>query len=341
MSSDTRPQLTERLTIRRLGAESPSSDMGADVRIGLTAAQKWLPSKYFYDALGSKLFEAICHLPEYYLTRAEGEILSNHSDEIIGRTRHADRLIELGSGSAEKTRFLIEAIFRLQDHLHYLPIDISEPSLKQSSHDLLRIYPRLRMTGYVGDYFGGLRALEQGESAAGGGRTVALFLGSNIGNFGPPESERFLRGCRRILESGDALLIGADLKKSPAELIPAYDDSLGVTAAFNRNILVRLNRELDADFDISRFEHRALYDERAGRIEMHLVSTTPQRVRIAAIDLPVNFSEGETIHTENSYKFDTDQLAGLAGQTGFNLERTWFDERRRFSFNLFRAVSIS
>ena len=330
----------ERLEIHRLEHASDSSSFGEDVRLGLTSRQKTLKPKYFYDELGSRLFEAICCLPEYYLTRAESEILRTRADEIVSAVRGPVRLVELGSGSAEKTRYLIEALLARQRTLHYLPIDISEASLERSSVVLLESYPGIRITGYAADYFTAMNALSgtiarDSESA----RTMALFLGSNIGNFDPAEARAFLREVRRMLGPEDGFLIGADLKKSPAVLVPAYDDALGVTAAFNLNLLVRINRELDGDFDLTKFRHSAVYNEQRGRMEANMISRVAHRVRIRAIDLEVEFAAGESIHTENSYKYDLEQLGELAATSGFRLERTWLDSGKRFSFNLFAAAN--
>ena len=335
MLSEIRSALPDRLVLHKLAYGGDANALAEDARAGLTDVPKTLPPKYVYDELGSKLFEAICSLPEYYLTRAESEILRTCGDEIVASIKAPARLLELGSGSAEKTRFLIEAALRRQATLHFLPIDISAASLEHSSVELLQLYPRLRITAYSADYFTALREL---EPAAEGERTIALFLGSNIGNFDPGEARDFLRAVRRVLKAQDALLLGADLKKSAEVLIPAYDDALGVTAAFNRNVLVRINRELGADFQIDKFRHLALYNEALGRVEAHLVSRDNQTVRLAALDLEISFAAGETIHTENSYKFDSEQLAGLARDSGFVLERSWFDAAGRFSFNLFAVA---
>ncbi|HEX8184845.1 MAG TPA: L-histidine N(alpha)-methyltransferase [Blastocatellia bacterium] len=338
MLSAIRSAPPDRFTLRRLAHGGDSNAFAKDVLQGLCQSPKEVPPKYFYDDLGSQLFEAICRLPEYYLTRAESEILSRNADEIVGSIEGPARIIELGSGSAEKTRYLIEALLRRQPALHYLPVDISDASLERSSLELLQIYPRLRITAYVADYFTALRALaETGVTEREDKRTIVLFLGSNIGNFNTEEARGFLREVRKMLHAKDGLLMGADLKKSPDVLIPAYDDVLGVTSAFNRNLLVRMNRELDADFDVNKFQHRVTYNEELGRVEAYLVSRERQAVRIKAIDLELIFEEGEGIHTENSYKFDLKQLAELAGETGFILERTWLDSARRFSFNLFTA----
>ncbi|HKS40906.1 MAG TPA: L-histidine N(alpha)-methyltransferase [Blastocatellia bacterium] len=331
----TRSDQIDRLTMRRLAQGGNPDAFADDVRRGLTAKPKILFPKYFYDDLGSKLFEAICRLPEYYLTRAEREILSHHAREIADSIEGPVRLIELGSGSAEKTRYLIEALLERQKELHYLPIDISDESLESSSRELLKAYPELRITAYASDYFTALRAIAETDSSQ---RTIALFLGSNIGNLDPEEAQDFFREVRNVLRPTDALLVGADLKKSAAVLVPAYDDPLGVTAAFNLNLLVRINRELGGQFDIKKFEHRAIYNEELGRVELYLVSLARQTVRIQAIDVEASFEEGETIYTESSYKFDLERLAELARAPGFSLEQTWFDSARRFSFNLFVAA---
>lgn len=333
MTADIRSALPDRLTLHRLAFGGDA--FAEDVRKGLSANPKTMPPKYFYDELGSRLFEAICFLPEYYLTRAESEILRQHSDEIVAAIASPARVVELGSGSAEKTRHLIEAMLRRQPQLHYLPIDISDASLERSSLELLHLYSNLRITAYAADYFTALRALKDADENE---HTIALFLGSNLGNFDPDEAANFLREVRKVLRSEDGLLLGVDLKKSADILVPAYDDALGVTAAFNRNLLVRINRELNADFEINKFLHRAIYNETLGRIETHLVSTERQSARINALDLEICFEQGETIHTENSYKFDLEQLAALARATGFSLEKSWFDQARRFSFNLFAAA---
>ena len=337
MPSDRAPQSDNRFTIHRLALGGDANAFASDVRAGLTREAKALPPKYFYDELGSRLFEAICWLPEYYLTRAESEILQTNAAEIVSSVEGPVRLLELGSGSAEKTRYLIEALLAKQAELHYLPVDISDSSLELASQRLLRLYPGLRITAFAADYFTALQALATHVPADSDRRTVAVFLGSNIGNFGRDESREFLHAVRKRLRPEDALLLGADLKKSPEVLIPAYNDALGVTAAFNLNLLSRINRELDGNFDVKKFQHSAIYNDELGRIEIHLVSREPQNIRIRAIDLEASFEKGETIRTENSYKFDLDQLAVLARDTGFSLAKTWFDSAHLFSFNLFVA----
>lgn len=332
-----------RLTIHRLNVSDSLDSFAHDVHVGLTSNPKQLPPKYFYDDLGSHLFEAICRLPEYYVTRAENEIISAKIEEIVNGigipARRPVRLLELGSGSANKTRHFIELLIqRGGGPLHYLPIDISSSSLKQSSKALLLAYPQLHVTAYAADYSSALTALQRADSDEASARTIVLFFGSSIGNLNPAESAALLREVRTILHPGDALLIGADLKKSSDVLVPAYDDALGVTAAFNLNLLVRINRELDADFELGKFEHRALYNEEHGRIEMHLFSLKRQVVKIGGVKLKVDFDGGESIHTENSYKFDMEGLQALAANSGYHLGKVWFDNNRWFSFNLFTAL---
>jgi dimethylhistidine N-methyltransferase len=326
-----------RLRVHRLADDEARGDFSGDVRRGLTAEKKFLPPKYFYDELGSRLFEAICLLPEYYLTRAESEIFARRSDEIaeLAARGSAVTLFELGSGSASKTRRIVEALLRRQGRLTYVPVDISTRALEESARALLQDYPALSVEAYAGDYDAALPRL--GENLGEGQRALVLFLGSNIGNFDLAEARDFLRRVRGVLRSGDALLVGADLKKDPAVLEAAYDDALGVTAAFNLNLLARINRELQADFDLRAFRHVALYDEARGRVEMHLESARRQSVRIRALGLEVMFGEGERVHTENSYKYDLAELSALADETGFARARTWLDGGERFSSNLFVA----
>ncbi|MGH9799356.1 MAG: L-histidine N(alpha)-methyltransferase [Blastocatellia bacterium] len=323
-----------RLVIHQSTLQDKQNSFAEDVRAGLTSRPKTLPPKYFYDALGSQLFEAICLLPEYYPTRAEAEIFHRHAAEIVSQLSVPVGVVELGSGSSVKTRLLIEAILARQAELHYQPMDISASILKHSAEKLLGEYDRLCITGHVGDYTHGLDSIVRRE----GERLLALFLGSNIGNYTTAEARALLRTIRKTLQTGDALLLGADLKKSVEVLIPAYADALGVTAAFNLNLLARINRELDADFDLPQFQHQALYNEECGRVEAHLVSRSAQTVTIDALDLQIEFQPGETIHTENSYKYDLSQLAVLAEETGFQSVKTWFDGERRFSCNFWLAI---
>ena len=325
----------ERLVIHNLVREDARQRFASDVRAGLSSDPKHLYPKYFYDELGSQLFEAICLLPEYYLTRAENEILARHADAIVNEVAGEKvSLVEMGSGSALKTRLVIEALLRRQAELLYTPVDISASALETSSRVLLQSYPQLRIDAYAADYYDGINALKERPRA---GRTLALFLGSNVGNFDPEEAHTFLRALRRVLAPNDALLLGADLRKAPRVLEAAYDDSLNVTAAFNLNQFARINRELDANFDLRAFRHRAVYNEEQGRVEVYIVSARAQRVSIRALEMEIEFNEGESVHTENSYKYDLAGLSELAAATGYTRARTWLDEREQFSSNLFIA----
>jgi dimethylhistidine N-methyltransferase len=318
-------------------AAAAATDFAEDVRRGLTATPKFLQPKYFYDELGSALFAAICALPEYYLTRAESAILAAHAGEMVAGVAPPVRLVELGSGDAVKTRYLIEALLARQPALDYTPIDISESALAASGRRLTGAYgARLRVRPRPGDYHAELgRLASDGRPPEGG--TLILFLGSTLGNLHPHESLELVRRVRAALAADDAFLLGVDLKKSEDTLIPAYDDPLGVTAAFNLNLLARINRELGGEFDLERFCHRALYNRELGRIEMHIESLAAQRVPIRALELEVPFAAGESILSESSYKFDHQQLESLAAQAGFHRARTWTDVDGYFSSNLLVA----
>ncbi|HEU4796589.1 MAG TPA: L-histidine N(alpha)-methyltransferase [Pyrinomonadaceae bacterium] len=331
--SRTEPAPDRRLFIHNLVKRDPLAGLADDVRNGLAAQPKRFLPKYFYDELGSQLFEAICLLPEYYLTRAENEIFQRYAGEIAASVGGQVTLVEMGSGSASKTRLIIEALLRRQSSLLFMPVDISASAIESSSRILLQSYPRLTIEAYAADYFAGLAELGKKPRL----RTLALFLGSNISNFDQDEALRFLRALRRVLSTGDALLLGADLKKDPAILEAAYNDTLGVTSAFNLNVLARINRELGGNFDLRAFRHLAFYNEEMGRIEIYIESLVDQKVRIEKLDLDVEFAAGELIHTENSYKYDLAGIAQLAGATGFECSRTWLDSQERFSSNLLLA----
>jgi len=308
-------------------ASATAADFSRDVRAGLTSKPKSLPPRWFYDELGSALFDAICFLPEYYVMRAEAEVLAANVGDIAGAFGDVSRLIELGSGTARKTRILLDALTTAAPSLEYVPVDVDEAMLARSGRELLAEYDALRVTAIAADFERPSGALAQLPPPR--GRTVVLFLGSTIGNLDPDAAIAMLRDLRSALVPHDALLLGVDLRKPRAVLEAAYDDALGVTAAFNRNLLARINRELGADFDLASFGHRALYEETHGRIEMHLVSTRAQRVRLAGLE--IDFDEGETIHTENSYKHDAATLAALARESGFAIYRTWTDAQKRFA----------
>ena len=312
-----------------LHAESARDDFGVDVRAGLGSTPKSIPPRWFYDDVGSSLFDTICFLPEYYVMRSESEVLTRNAGEIVSHFGPNPRVVELGSGAARKTRILLDRLIARQPALEYVPVDVDAKMLERSARELLLDYRSLRITAVCSNFI--RPSIPLGVLPRREGRTVVLFLGSTIGNLEPDEAVAMLLNLRRSLEYGDALLLGTDLRKSPAVLEPAYDDALGVTAAFNLNLLARMNRELGAHFEIGAFHHRAFYDAALGRIEMHLVSRRAQRVRIDALGMEVEFAEGETIHTESSYKHDGATLAALAAASGFSIEKTWTDARQWFA----------
>ena len=311
------------------------ADFAAEVRDGLTKpGQKELPSKYLYDTLGSKLFEVISELPEYGLTRADERLLRAHAQEIVQRIPGDVVLCELGSGSGRKTRWILEALSRRR-HTYYFPIEISPSALAVCRRELADI-ESVGIVGLEREYLDGL--LEVAARRRQGQRILVLFLGSTIGNFSHPADVNFLREIRRILASGDSLLLGTDLEKSIPQLIDAYDDALGITAAFNLNLLARINRELDADFDLARFEHVAKFNAGTRGIEMHLRSTRAQTVSIPQSDLTVHFQEGETIWTENSHKYTLPEVARLAAVARFACTTQWVDAEWPFAESLLTAV---
>jgi dimethylhistidine N-methyltransferase len=319
---------------------APAEDFAGDVEyyLGLDPCQ--LPSRYLYDPLGSALFDAIGELPWYGITRAEIGLLEQHGHEILahaGWPSALSRVVELGPGNGTKLLTLLRAghdgpaEHRLDLHL----IDVSAKALDGASHALASL-DGVRIVRHEATYEKGLGEVA-GEPHA-GARTMVLFLGSNIGNFDRPGAEEFLRAIRAALEPGDGLLVGADLVKPVAELLLAYDDPLGVTAAFNLNLLVRINRELGGDFDLQAFGHRALWNRDASRVEMHLVSRRRQRVRVAAAHVDMEMDEGDTIWTESSYKYELDELATLLERTGFRPIDRWLAGRARFALTLAAAV---
>lgn len=323
--------ISDRLEIVTVPHTARTATFGEDVAAGLGAPQKHLSSKYFYDDLGSALFDAITHLPEYYLTRAETEILHESGWEIVRALEEPVEFLELGSGSAIKTRILIDEALRAQGTLRYSPIDISADALVSSARSLADAYPQLRIRGYAADYFDVLGSPELTHER----RVLAMFMGSNIGNYDPTSAGALLAKMNASLRPGDGLLIGADLKKDPAVLEAAYDDPTGVTAAFDKNVLARINRELGGTFDVRAFEHVAIYDPIRGVVESFLESAREQRVRIEALGLTVAFAAGERIHTESSYKFDRDSMQRMAEGAGFGLAKTWTDGAERFGVHLF------
>jgi L-histidine N-alpha-methyltransferase len=324
----------QRESARRWSLERLDAGTGLDVgqlaRRGLTASPKTLPPVLFYDARGSALFESICRLEEYAVTRTERAILAEASPAIAALTPRGAQVAELGSGSSEKTALLLEALLAERGRLVYVPIDVSESALAEAGERLTSGLPGLEVRALVGEYQAGLDALARRHDAP----RLLLFLGSNLGNFDPPEALAFLHGVRRALDGADRFLLGLDLVKDPRVLEAAYDDRAGVTAAFNANVLVRLRRELGAGFDPDAFVHRARWNAEASRVEMHLVSRRRQRVPIEALGLVIDFAEGESIHTESSHKYTLPSIARLAARAGFEVVEQWTDARMGFAETL-------
>ncbi len=324
---------------RRLPTGFLADSLRADARAGLTATPKSLPPKWFYDANGSALFEKITDLPEYYPTRAEREILHANAGRIAAATR-AGSLIELGSGSSEKTRLLIDALRRAGTLRTYVPVDVSEPALVAAADALLTEYPGLEVRAVVSDFE---EHLGLPPRDANGGPRLVAFLGSTIGNLFPGQRAAFLARLRAGLAEGDALLLGTDLVKSPEVLVAAYDDAAGVTAAFNKNVLSVLNTELGADFDLDSFDHVAAWNADQEWVEMRLRSATEQRVHVPGITpdapdgpggLTVDFAAGEEMRTEVSAKFRRERVADELAAAGFGLRHWWTDEEGRFGLSL-------
>jgi dimethylhistidine N-methyltransferase len=324
----------ERFELYRAPERAAVAGFAEDVRAGLLAPVKQLPPKYFYDALGSALFEAICELPEYYLTRVESEILERSATEMIAALPGPLELVEFGSGSARKTRALIAAAIAAQGDVGYHPIDISESALVASSSALVGEFPELSIRAFASDYFDVLENARLRTSR----RVLALFLGSNIGNYEPSAAMELLRAMSAAFKPGDGLLLGTDLRKDAAVLERAYNDPTGVTAAFDKNVLGRINRELGGHFDLDAFEHVARYDALRGVVESFLLARRSMRVAIDDAQIEVAFRATEAIHTESSYKFDSDSIARLAAGSGFRVARTWTDAERRFAVSLLVIV---
>jgi len=308
-------------------------EFAADVRAGLTRpGQKELPSKYLYDDVGSALFEVISHLPEYGLTRADERLLRRHACEIVDRLDSV-AVAELGSGSGKKTRWILEALSR-RGRTFYYPVEISRSALARCERELSDI-DSISIVGFEREYLDGL--LEVAAHRQRGQHLFVLFLGSTIGNFDRLAGVEFLAGVRRILEPGDSLLLGTDLEKPVAQLLKAYNDDIGVTAAFNLNLLARINRELDADFDLGQFAHVARVNHDARSVEMHLQSKRRQTARISAADLRVEFFEDETIWTESSHKYSAEEVLQMVRDSGFACQAQWIDEQWPFAENLLIA----
>lgn len=311
-----------------------TSSFAQDVRAGLSRpGQKELLSKYLYDDVGSALFDTITLLPEYGLTRADARLLSEHADEVVARMPRPTLVAELGSGNGKKTRFVLEAL-ALREPVLYFPIDISGAALAQSEKELGAI-ERVSVVGFEAEYLDGLHAVS--ARRAPGQKLLVLFLGSTIGNFDRPAGEAFLARVREELVAGDRLLLSTDLVKPERVILRAYDDPVGVTAAFNRNLLARINRELGGDFDLDRWRHRAVWNGGERRVEMHLVSTAEQAVRVDASSLRVDFEAGESIWTESSHKYTAREVRALGERTGFHCEAQWIDLEWPFAQSLLVA----
>lgn len=301
------------------------------VKTGLNSKRKFLLPQYFYDERGAKLFEQISEQPEYYLTRIETSILESYSDEIADKY-NGGMLIELGSGNSRKTRIIMNALLAKRRSLQYFPIDISYEMLKESSETLLDEYQDLSISAVIAEYDKGLSVIQKNTS-----RKLLLFLGSSLGNFEPAKAKEFIRMIRRHVQDQDMLLIGFDMHKDSSILNAAYNDSQGITAWFNLNILARINSELDGDFDLRKFEHRAFYNESKRRVEMHLVSKEEHEVSIKGVGETITFREDESIHTENSYKFTFEQIESMI-EGDFQIVKTWTDKKRWYSVILLAPV---
>ena len=308
------------------------SPIAEDVLQGLTSDPKTLSPKLFYDAAGSELFDRITELPEYYPTETERSIFRRFASDMIAHAGDCDSMVELGAGTAGKTVLLLDAMMKTERSITYYPVDVSSSALDVCGERMNALLPELKVVPKVLDFTQGMPQFRQIA-----GRKLFLFIGSSIGNFEPLAAGLFLKQVRASMNQGDALLLGTDMRKSAKVLIPAYDDSRGVTAAFNKNLLVRMNRELGADFDLEGFVHRVVWNERLSRIEMHLQSVREQTVTIPALALSLKFAKGETIHTENSYKFTMPMVEAIAANGGLKIEHTWSDERSWFTVHLLRA----
>jgi len=313
-------------SLRVLPSGDGQVDLAREVRTGLSAARKRLPCRFFYDEVGSRIFEEICATPEYYLTRAEDEILERSAAAIVGAVTPSATIVELGSGSAKKTRRLLEAHVARGGKPAFAMVDISSAALRTSAAELRAAFPDMQVRGVAAEYQDGIALLAAEKREP----WLVLWLGSNVGNLDRAEAARFLAGIRARLRTGDRFLLGVDRRKDARVLERAYDDAAGVTARFNQNLLARINADLGGNFEPDAFRHVAIYDERAGRIEMHLESLRDQVVHLGALDLDVRFARDERIHTEDSYKYSDAEVEELAGTSGFAVERAFTDARGQF-----------
>lgn len=324
----------DRLSFYRMDSAQQQGAFARDVAQGLSAPQKTVPPKYFYDARGSQLYEQICTLPEYYPYRAEREIFTTYAADIVAAIDYLP-LVEFGPGNAAKTRYLLSVYEQAGVPFLYCPVDISLAALEAAAEELLAAYPHIAICAIHADFTSNLRLLEAVPLP----RKALAFFGSNLGNFTRAEGLAFLQQTAALMGPEDAFLLGLDLKKSPTLLVPAYDDARGVTAAFNLNLLHRMNRELGANFDVANFVHMAWYNAADGRMEMHLRSCQDQCVTIAATGQTVHFAVNETLHTENSHKYSVADVQALGQQVGLQLCQTWFDRQHYFLLALLRRTA--
>jgi len=313
-----------------------SSGFARDVRSGLSRAPRSVPCCWFYDDEGSRLFDRICDLPEYYLTRCEREILEAHAADILGRAGRPRTLVELGCGSAAKTGLLLDVLAREPGPMRYVAVDIACEALRDASLRLLERYPGLEVRALATEYHEGLDRIHEHSQPP----RLFLWMGSNVGNFHRAEAADFLGEVRECMADSDALLLGVDMRKDAAVLRSAYNDAEGVTARFNLNVLDRINQHLGGDFDRDAFDHRADWNDADGRIEMYLVSRKRQRVAIRGLDLDVELEAGERIHTENSYKYSQEELGALSAGCGLRLAHQWTDARGWFTVNLLTSEGL-
>lgn len=328
-------RLTSHLNLIEVPSGHEERAFSHAVADGLSKQQKSLPCRYFYDLAGSKLFEQICELPEYYLTRTEQEIFVDHSNDIIDAVGHELAIVEFGSGNSVKTRLLISAALNRQEHLHYIPVDISSGFLKTSSHALIGEIDRLSITAIAAEYADAIPIIPDPKEPR-----LFLFIGSNIGNFNRAEAVTFIAKIREQMHSRDRLLISFDLVKSAHILEAAYNDTSGVTAAFNKNLLVRINRELGGSFILSEFDHVAPFVKPDFRIEMRLISRCHQRVHIRKLQREFTFQQGEYIHTEDSHKYTLESFTEICSDAGLEIQNRWLDRREWFAVALLRSKKI-
>ncbi|HEY8211228.1 MAG TPA: L-histidine N(alpha)-methyltransferase [Myxococcaceae bacterium] len=307
-------------------------DLLSAVRQGLTAQPKRLPPYLFYDREGSQLFEAITELPEYYLTRSELQLFQAHGPAIAAAAGEVSAVVEFGSGSAKKTQVLLEALLRSSPKAAFVAVDVSAAAVEMTRATLRARFPSLEVVPIQDEFHRALGKVQERP-----GRKLVLFIGSSVGNFDGAEAVELLAGLRAAMRPGDALLLGTDLRKDPALLVPAYDDAQGVTARFNKNLLARINRELGGHFDPDAFRHVAVWNGEASRIEMHLESVRAQVVAVDGLEMSVRFERGERIHTESSYKYTPEMVEEILRRAGFQREHTWTDDRGLFAEHLARV----